>query len=182
MIHEFPSALVVMIGAPGSGKTGLATKWFKQTQILSLDELRGKLTDDEGDQTVEAEVVKLRADMLNIRLGRGLTTCIDSTNAHAEYRAELLAMAALHQMPAHAIVVETAARDCRRQNKARGAAGGRFVPPAAIRDIYAHMRASVGYEGPVEGFSVTRRIRFVPEFESYLYGPVDLFQGAPWLA
>lgn len=177
-----PPALVVMIGAPGSGKTTLAENWFRSTQILSLDGLRGQLTDNPSDMTVEADVVRLRADILNIRLSRGLTTCIDATNVRAGYRAELLTAAELHQVPAHAIVVETFAWDCRKQNEARRDAGGRYVPPAVVRQLYAAMRESVGYHGPVAGFDVTRRIRLTPEYDSRVYGRARQHRGAPWLA
>ncbi len=184
MTKGMPPALVVLIGAPGSGKSALAARWFKPHQILCLDELRLRLTDDEGlrEATVETEVVRLRAEMLHIRLSRGLTTCIDATNVRAEYRAELLAAAAAHQMPAHAIVVETSAWDCRKQNEARRAAGGRYVPPAVVRKLYTAMRESVGYHGPVAGFDITRRIRLTPEFDSRVYGSTRQYRGAPWLA
>ncbi len=177
-----PPALVVMIGAPGSGKSTLAQAWFRPTQILSLDGLRAQLTDNPSDMTVEADVVRLRADILDIRLSRGLTTCIDATNVRTEYRAELLAAAARHQVPAHAVVVETFAWDCRKQNEARRDAGGRYVPSAVVRKLYTAMRESVGYHGPVPGFHVTRRLRLTPEYDSRVYGRARQYRGAPWLA
>ena len=43
-------SLVVLIGISGSGKSSLAKKLFKRTEILSSDECRAIVSDDENNQ------------------------------------------------------------------------------------------------------------------------------------
>jgi len=43
-------ALVVMVGVSGSGKSSFARKHFKRTEIVSSDECRALVSDDENDQ------------------------------------------------------------------------------------------------------------------------------------
>ena len=43
-------SLVVLIGISGSGKSSLAKKLFKRTEILSFDECRAIVSDDENNQ------------------------------------------------------------------------------------------------------------------------------------
>ena len=43
-------SLVVLIGISGSGKSSFAKKHFKRTEILSSDECRALVSDDENSQ------------------------------------------------------------------------------------------------------------------------------------
>ena len=44
-------SLVVLIGVSGSGKSSFARKHFKRTEILSSDECRALISDDENKQS-----------------------------------------------------------------------------------------------------------------------------------
>ena len=46
-------ALVVLIGASGSGKSSFARALFLLTEILSSDFCRGLVADDENDQSAD---------------------------------------------------------------------------------------------------------------------------------
>jgi len=43
-------ALVVLVGASGSGKSTFARRHFRPTQVLSSDFCRGLVADDQDDQ------------------------------------------------------------------------------------------------------------------------------------
>jgi predicted kinase len=149
------SELVVMIGPSGSGKSTWLARRFTKTQIVCLDTLRGVLTDDEGNQEVNPEVVDLRARILNVRCSRRLRTAVDSTSLYPEHRSELTLFAHLNGMMPIAVVMETPLEVCIEQNKMRD----RVVPEDVIRRQHAQFVKSVGSTGNVHGFAVTRRIR-----------------------
>ena len=44
-------SLVVLIGTYGSGKSSFAKKHFKRTEVLSSDDCRGLVSDDENNQS-----------------------------------------------------------------------------------------------------------------------------------
>src|SRR5437899_10977692 len=48
-------ALVVLIGATGSGKSTFAAREFLATEIISSDRCRALVSDDETDQTATSE-------------------------------------------------------------------------------------------------------------------------------
>src|SRR5712671_6907612 len=52
-------ALVVLIGATGSGKSNFVAREFLATEIISSDRCRALVSDDETDQTVTSEAFEL---------------------------------------------------------------------------------------------------------------------------
>ena len=52
-------ALVVLIGASGSGKSTFARKHFLPTEILSSDASRGLISDDENDQSATSDAFEV---------------------------------------------------------------------------------------------------------------------------
>jgi protein phosphatase len=52
-------SLVVMIGVSSAGKSSFAKKHFKKTEIVSSDECRAIIYDDENDQTVTKDAFAL---------------------------------------------------------------------------------------------------------------------------
>ena len=60
MILDIPDfALVVLIGASGSGKSTFAARHFAPTEVISSDRARGWVSDDEADQSVSADAFEL---------------------------------------------------------------------------------------------------------------------------
>ena len=58
-------ALVVLIGATGSGKSTFAARWFAPTEVISSDACRALIADDATDQSISADafdVVRLIAE------------------------------------------------------------------------------------------------------------------------
>jgi protein phosphatase len=171
-------ALVLMVGAPGSGKTTLANLWFGWEEITSLDMIRGFLTGDENNQSATGEAVALQHRIVEYRCRLGLLTCVDNTNLVPEHRAPLLQLADQHQVPTYAVVLDVEVDTALRQNRQRAEAGGRRVAEQVIRDMHASKTELVPAVGPLPGFTVTRRIGTHPQ----LFGDVPRQHlAAPWL-
>lgn len=146
--------LVVMVGVPGSGKTSFVKSRFLPTQRLSLDLLRGQLTDDETSQDANHLIVPIQEQILAGRCEMGRITVSDSTNYLPERRDALLKIAGRYGVPAVAVVLETPIAVCLERNAARP----NPVPDSVIWSMYTKMRDSMPGIGALPGFAVTRRI------------------------
>lgn len=112
-------ALVVLIGASGSGKSTFARKHFKPTEILSSDACRGLVSDDENNQSATNDAFDVLNFIAKKRLARGLLTVVDATNVQPESRKSLVALAReFHVLPV-AIVLDVDEKVCRDRNKER---------------------------------------------------------------
>ena len=103
-------SLVLLIGPSSSGKSTFAKKYFRATEILSSDNCRALVSDDENnlDATNDAfEVLQLIAAK---RLKRGKLTVVDALNLRREDRAKLVQLAKDNYALAAAIIIETPIR------------------------------------------------------------------------
>jgi protein phosphatase len=102
-IPEF--ALVVLIGASGSGKSTFAKKHFLPTEILSSDMMRGWIVDDENDQTVSGDVFDVLHYVAAKRLKHMKLVVVDATNVQAAARKPLIRLAQeYHALPVAIII------------------------------------------------------------------------------
>jgi len=112
-------ALVVLIGASGSGKSTFAAKHFAATEVLSSDVARGWVSDDETDQSVSADAFDLVRAIAEKRLKHRRLTVIDATNVRAADRKGWIEIARRwHALPV-AIVVDPGISVCVERNKGR---------------------------------------------------------------
>ena len=65
-------ALVVLVGASGSGKSTFARAHFRPTQVLSSDFCRGLVADDENDQAATPDAFEVLHAIAGVRLRRGI--------------------------------------------------------------------------------------------------------------
>jgi predicted kinase len=140
--------LVVLIGAAGAGKSTWAAARYRPSQVVSLDALRAVVADDECDQDATADAVALLMAIVDARLSRRLTTVVDATNGVPGERAELLAIAARHQVPAVAVVFGTPLETCLDRQRSRpsplpGRRWGRAVPDSVVRNQHQRTMASL---------------------------------------
>ncbi|GAA4522480.1 hypothetical protein GCM10023191_101760 [Actinoallomurus oryzae] len=149
-------ALIVLIGVAGAGKSTLAAGWGP-TQVLSLDALRGAVSDDDCDQDATADAVTVLHTVLAARMHRRLTTVVDATNLTTDARRPLLELARANHVPAIAIVLTTPLPDCHTRNATRpglhGAARwGRRVPVDVVDAQHCQLLQSIPHLH-TEGFA-----------------------------
>ncbi|WP_103348634.1 polynucleotide kinase-phosphatase [Amycolatopsis sp. CA-128772] len=112
-------ALVVLVGASGSGKSTFARAHFAPTQVLSSDFFRGLVADDENDQSASADAFDALHYIAAKRLAAGRTTVIDATNVQRASRASLVKLAKEHDVLPTAIVLDLPVGVCVARNAGR---------------------------------------------------------------
>lgn len=112
-------SLVVLIGISGSGKSSLAKKLFKRTEILSSDECRAIVSDDENNQASTNDAFDVLYYIAGKRLKNGLLTVIDATNVQKESRKGLVELARTYHCLPVAIVLDLPEKVCEERNKNR---------------------------------------------------------------
>ena len=133
-------ALVVLVGASGSGKSSFARAHFKPTEVLSSDFCRGLVSDDENDQAATNDAFEVLHFIARKRLAAGRLTVVDATNVQVEARKPLVALArALHCIPV-AIVLDLPESVCHERNRGRA---DRDFGPHVIRQQCAQLRRSL---------------------------------------
>jgi len=112
-------SLLVMIGVAGSGKSTFCSRNFPPTRVVSSDHCRALLSDDAADQSASGAAFALAHRIIEERLRRGRLTVFDATNLEPEERRCLLNLAALHHLPAVAVVLDLPVADCLRHDRGR---------------------------------------------------------------
>ena len=113
------SSLVLLIGPSGSGKSTFARQRFRPTEVISSDQCRGIVSDDENDQSATREAFEVLHFIASKRLAAGRVTVIDATNVQSESRKPLLALAREHDVMSVAIVFNLPERLCQDRNRER---------------------------------------------------------------
>ena len=98
-------ALVVLIGASGSGKSTFVAQHFRATEILSSDRCRALVADDESDQSATKDAFDVLYAIAEKRLAARRLTVIDATNLRREDRAKGIALARkFHALPVLSLI------------------------------------------------------------------------------
>jgi len=141
--------LVVMVGAPGSGKSTLVGQLSVPAhQVVSLERYRLELADDVGCQEVNPIAAQLYEIRLRERIRRRLDTVVDATNGPFEHRAEPAALARVHEMAVVAVMMQTPVETCLARQVARldatpEAPNGSAVPDEFVREVHEAIEAAV---------------------------------------
>jgi alkanesulfonate monooxygenase SsuD/methylene tetrahydromethanopterin reductase-like flavin-dependent oxidoreductase (luciferase family)/predicted kinase len=142
-------ALVVLIGASGSGKSTWAAERYRPSEIVSSDQLRGVVGSGEHDLDASTDAFALLDQIIAARLQRGLNTVVDTLGLDAERRRAHLALARRASMPAVAVLFDTDAAECRSRNRTRT----RPVP-APVLDSQLRRMSDAAAEVAAEGWAV----------------------------
>lgn len=133
-------ALVVLVGASGSGKSTFAHRHFAATQILSSDAFRGMVADDENDQSATRPAFDALHTIAGLRLAGGRVTVVDATSVKREDRASLITLAREHHVLPVAIVLDVPEELCHRRNEARP---DRDFGPHVVRRQHRELQKSL---------------------------------------
>ena len=133
------SALVALVGPAGAGKSTFAAANFRPSEILSSDQCRLLVADDEADQSASAAAFGVLYFIAARRARRGRLTVIDATNARRADRQRVLWLAERYKRSPIAILFALPLEVCLAQNQTRV---GRHVDADVIRQQWQQMPAS----------------------------------------
>ena len=131
-------ALVVLVGASAAGKSTWAARHYRTEEVVASDTLRGVVGSGPRDLDASADAFALLESIVAARLGRGLTTVVDTLGFDAARRRRWLTRAREVGLPAVAVILETPDELCRRRNAARD----RPVPAPVLAGQLAHRLAA----------------------------------------
>lgn len=155
-------SLVVLIGVSGSGKSTFARRQFKTTEILSSDQCRALVSDDENCQAATSDAFDILHFIARKRLAAGRLTVVDATNVQVEARKPLVEIAREYHCLPVAIVLDLPERTAHERNKARP---DRDFGPHVIRQQASQLRRSIrGLQR--EGFRHIHVLRTPEEVEA----------------
>ncbi|GAA0610892.1 LLM class flavin-dependent oxidoreductase [Kribbella sandramycini] len=120
MERKLPSPCVVILVGPGAaGKSSWAASEFAPELVVSSDRLRALVGAGEDDLAASADAFALLETVVEQRIGRRLTTVIDTLGLDRERRLRWLGLARAAGMPCVAVGFGTPAAECRRRNRER---------------------------------------------------------------
>lgn len=159
-IPEF--ALVLLVGASGSGKSSFAAKHFLPTEVISSDRMRGWVADDESDQSATGDAFDVLRYVVEKRLKGRRFTVIDATNVQPESRKGLIALARKWHALAVAIVFDLPEAIAIERNAARP---DRQFGAGPVRRHAQALKRSLGGMNR-EGIRYVHRLRSVEEVDA----------------
>ena len=112
-------SLVTLVGISGSGKSSFARRHFLRTEIVSSDECRALVSDDENNQEATNDAFELLHYIVAKRLKRGMLTVVDATNIQQESRQKMVELAKQYHCLPVAIVLDLPEKVCEARNKER---------------------------------------------------------------
>jgi len=145
-------ALVVLVGASGSGKSAWAQARYRPQEVVSSDRLRGVVGSGEHDLDASADAFALLDKIVAARLKRGLNTVVDTLGLDPARRRAQLEAARQAGLPAVAVLFDTDPALCRRRNAQRD----RSVP-APVLDGQLRRMPAVPAELGAEGWDLVTR-------------------------
>ena len=146
-------ALVVLVGASASGKSTWAAQRYRAEEVVSSDALRAVVGSGPHDLDASTDAFAVLEAVVTARLGRGLTTVVDTLGFDAGRRGAWLAQARAAGLPAVVVLLDTPDAVCRARNAERD----RPIPARALAGQLAR-RTEVTTELTEEGWDLVERV------------------------
>lgn len=128
-------ALVVLVGASGSGKSTWAQARYRSQEIVSSDDLRGIVGSGRHDLDASADAFRLLDEIVVARMRRGLTCVVDTLGLDPVRRRGYRELAGRAGMPAVVVVFDVPAALAQGRNAERD----RPVPAPVLRTQLARV-------------------------------------------
>ncbi len=113
-------SLLILCGPSGSGKTEFAKRWFKDSEIVSLEQCNFLVSDQPYHKGhPEPEVYSLLKKIVEHRLRLGRLTVVDAYNLDSQWRRSLVKLARHYQVPAYLLIFDTPLQICLRRQQYR---------------------------------------------------------------
>jgi alkanesulfonate monooxygenase SsuD/methylene tetrahydromethanopterin reductase-like flavin-dependent oxidoreductase (luciferase family)/predicted kinase len=129
-------AVVVLVGASGSGKSYWAVRHYRAEEIVSSDQLRAVVGSGPADLDASADAFALLDTIVAARAGRGLTVVADTLGLDDVRRADFLNLARRSGLPAVAVAFDVDEPLARSRNAQRD----RPVPARVLAAQHQRMR------------------------------------------
>ena len=148
-------ALVMLVGPSGAGKTTFARSRFSATEVVSSDDCRALVSDDDGNMAATPAAFRVLQAIVRERLRAGRLVVVDATNVKHASRRPLIAMARKLRRRSVAIVFAVPIDVCLSRIDLRRE---RIVPIDAVRRQYTQLTATLE-NIDAEGFDDVRILR-----------------------
>lgn len=134
MKYDIPNnALIILVGAPGSGKSTIASKLTDDSYALvSSDSIREELFNDVNNMANNKEVFEEYHRRIEERLCNSKFTIADATSLRANARRKLYDIALKYNTPIRVVVMNISLDETLKQNKNRD----RQVPDEVIIKMF----------------------------------------------
>jgi alkanesulfonate monooxygenase SsuD/methylene tetrahydromethanopterin reductase-like flavin-dependent oxidoreductase (luciferase family)/predicted kinase len=139
-------ALVWLLGPSGSGESTWAAARYRPEEIVSSDELRGRVGSGPGDLRASADAFAVLEMVASARLRRGLTVVVDTLGFDNELRGRLEAAARAGGMRSIVVAFEAGLETC----LARNATRSRPLAASVIRSQHKTARTVRGSLGETD--------------------------------
>jgi alkanesulfonate monooxygenase SsuD/methylene tetrahydromethanopterin reductase-like flavin-dependent oxidoreductase (luciferase family)/predicted kinase len=161
--RKLPSPCVVVLVGPGAaGKSTWAAERFAAELVVSSDRLRALVGAGEDDLAASADAFELLEQVVRQRIGRRLTTVIDTLGMDRERRLGWLALARQSGVPCVAVAFDTPAAECRRRNRERAKRIPADVLTAQLK-TWNVVKKELPGDGFDEVLQAATEVRVVPE-------------------
>ncbi|GAA1773469.1 hypothetical protein GCM10009795_019470 [Nocardioides hankookensis] len=109
----------MLVGPSGAGKSTWAAARYRADEVVSSDALRGVVGSGPHDLDASSDAFDLLERIVAARLGRGLTTVVDTLGLDDARRTAWLALARAAGLPAVVVLLTTPPELCRERNRGR---------------------------------------------------------------
>jgi len=139
-------SVVVLCGPAGCGKSAFAAKHFRSTQVISSDQCRALVCDDEKDQRFQDPAFALLDFILDLRLELNRLCVVDSTAITQAARRSLLERARRHGVPCVAVLFDVPLEACLAHDRARPRTVGAGIVERQYQ-LFQQVKAGIREEG-----------------------------------
>jgi len=139
-------SVVVLCGPAACGKSTFAARHFRSTQIISSDQARALVSDDERDQRFSTQAFALVHFLVEQRLGINRLSVVDSTALTAASRQSLLELARRYRVPAVVLLFDVPLEACLDHDAKRERTVGRATIERQYQ-LFEQAKSAIKQEG-----------------------------------